>query len=108
MEEQGLRVIAMDNCGIHKSNALRELVEDEGMHLVLYLMRGSDPWDIGYELLFLPPYSPDYNPIEESFSCGKYQLSTLHGLPLTLYMPCSKGIPSETLDVGTRQRVPRT
>ena len=26
---------------------------------------------LGYILLFLPPYSPDLNPIEESFSAGE-------------------------------------
>ena len=26
---------------------------------------------IGIHLLFLPPYSPDFSPIEESFSCGE-------------------------------------
>ena len=35
MEERGLRVVIMDNCSIHKSNALRELIEDQGMHFLL-------------------------------------------------------------------------
>ena len=30
--------------------------------------------DAGILLLFLPPYSPDYNPIEELFSYAKYYL----------------------------------
>jgi transposase len=46
-------VLVLDNCAIHKSTALREVVEAQGQLLV-----------------FLPPYSPDFNPIEESFSCG--------------------------------------
>lgn len=50
----------MDNCQIHKSAALRELVEDYGCVLE-----------------FLPPYSPDFNPIEESFSCSMYSFSRL-------------------------------
>ncbi|KAI0370435.1 hypothetical protein BV20DRAFT_944180, partial [Pilatotrama ljubarskyi] len=29
--------------------------------------------------IFLPPYSPDYNPIEEAFSCVKYHFRR-HGL----------------------------
>jgi len=33
---------------------------------------------LGYELLFLPAYSLDYNPIEESFSCCKDELSMLY------------------------------
>jgi len=47
-------VLIMDNCNTHKSEALREAVEAAGC-----------------KLLFLPPYSPDLNPIEESFSCVK-------------------------------------
>jgi len=46
-------VFIMDNCATHKSDALREVIEAAGRHLV-----------------FLPPYSPDFSPIEESFSCG--------------------------------------
>ncbi len=45
------QVVAMDNLAVHKSAQARELVEAQGR-----------------ELLFLPPYSPDLNPIEEAFS----------------------------------------
>ncbi len=41
----------MDNLSAHKGERVRELVEERGC-----------------ELLFLPPYSPDLNPIEEAFS----------------------------------------
>ncbi|PPR02227.1 hypothetical protein CVT24_011455 [Panaeolus cyanescens] len=47
-------VIVMDNASIHKSQALREMIEARGMRLV-----------------FLPAYSPDLNPIEEGFSAMK-------------------------------------
>jgi transposase len=50
-------VLLMDNCGIHTSETLRELVEEQGCRLE-----------------FTPPYSPDLNPIEESFSCGEWYL----------------------------------
>ncbi|KAF5386197.1 hypothetical protein D9615_002285 [Tricholomella constricta] len=50
-------VLMLDNCRTHKSIALREAVEVSGC-----------------VLLFLPPYSPDYSPIEESFSCLKKYL----------------------------------
>ncbi len=43
-------LIVMDNASIHRSNAVKELCE---LH--------------GVRLLFLPPYSPDYNPIESTF-----------------------------------------
>ncbi len=45
------RVVVMDNLAAHKGERVRELVEARGC-----------------ELLFLPPYSPDLNPIEEAFS----------------------------------------
>ena len=48
------QIVVMDNLGAHKSERVRELIE-----------RG------GCELLYLPPYSPDYNPIEEGFSTIK-------------------------------------
>ena len=41
----------MDNVSFHKSKKIKKLVEDSGNHL-----------------LFIPPYSPDFNPIEEVFS----------------------------------------
>ena len=41
----------MDNLTAHKGERVRELIEEQGC-----------------ELLYLPPYSPDLNPIEEAFS----------------------------------------
>ncbi len=48
------RVVVMDNLSAHKGERVRELVEARGC-----------------ALLFLPPYSPDLNPIEEAFSKAK-------------------------------------
>lgn len=45
------QVVVMDNLAAHKGEEVRELVEARGC-----------------EVLFLPPYSPDYSPIEEAFS----------------------------------------
>ena len=45
------QVIVMDNLSAHKGSRVRELIEARGC-----------------ELLFLPPYSPDLNPIEEAFA----------------------------------------
>lgn len=50
-------VIVMDNCPIHKHPDIRELIESRGMRCE-----------------FLPPYSPDLNPIELAFSAMKYHL----------------------------------
>jgi len=45
------QVVVMDNLSAHRGGTVRELVEG-----------------VGCELLYLPPYSPDMNPIEEAFS----------------------------------------
>jgi transposase len=45
------QVVVMDNLSAHKGKRVRELIEDRGR-----------------ELLYLPSYSPDLNPIEEVFS----------------------------------------
>ncbi|HEX2741721.1 MAG TPA: transposase [Rubrobacter sp.] len=44
-------VVVMDNLSVHKGEGVREMIEGAGAHL-----------------LYLPPYSPDFNPIEEAFS----------------------------------------
>ena len=45
------QIVVMDNLSVHKSKRAKELIEQKGANL-----------------LFLPPYSPDFNPIEEAFS----------------------------------------
>ncbi len=45
------QVVVMDNLTAHKGERVRELIADKGC-----------------ELLYLPPYSPDFNPIEEAFA----------------------------------------
>jgi transposase len=45
------RVVIMDNLPAHKPARVRELIEERGC-----------------ELIYLPSYSPDLNPIEEAFS----------------------------------------
>ncbi len=45
------QVVVMDNLGAHRGHRVRDLVEESGC-----------------SLLFLPPYSPDFSPIEEAFS----------------------------------------
>lgn len=45
------QIVVADNLSAHKSERVRELIERRGC-----------------QLLFLPPYSPDFNPIEEAFS----------------------------------------
>jgi transposase len=44
-------VVVLDNLAVHKHPAVRTAIEDRGAHL-----------------RFLPPYSPDFNPIELAFA----------------------------------------
>lgn len=44
-------VVILDNLGSHKGKAVRKAIRDAGAHLI-----------------FLPPYSPDLNPIEQVFA----------------------------------------
>ena len=45
------QVVVMDNLSAHKGPRVLQLIEERGC-----------------ELIYLPPYSPDLNPIEEAFS----------------------------------------
>jgi transposase len=51
------QVVVMDNLGAHRPRRVRDLVEERGC-----------------ELIYLPPYSPDLNPVEEAFSKVKHLL----------------------------------
>jgi transposase len=45
------QMVVMDNLAAHKGGRVKEIIEGRGC-----------------ELLYLPPYSPDFNPIEQAFS----------------------------------------
>jgi transposase len=45
------RMVVMDNLSAHKGGKVKEIIEGRGC-----------------ELIYLPPYSPDLNPIEQAFS----------------------------------------
>jgi transposase len=45
------QIVVMDNLSAHKDGRVKEIIEARGC-----------------ELLYLPPYSPDFNPIEQAFS----------------------------------------
>ena len=47
----GIRKIVMDNLSVHKTKSVKDLFEKNGI-----------------EILYIPPYSPELNPIEESIS----------------------------------------
>jgi type II secretory pathway component PulM len=52
--------VVLDKLGAHRPKRIRELIEARGA-----------------ELVFVPSYSPDLNPIEEAFSQIKYILRKL-------------------------------
>lgn len=52
-------VVVMDNLSVHKVDRVRELIEGAGARL-----------------LYLPPYSPDLNPVEKAWSKFKQSLRT--------------------------------
>ena len=55
-------IAIMDNCAIHHVSEVAQLFQDAGILLS-----------------FLPPYSPDYNPIEETFSYVKQVIPQIVG-----------------------------
>jgi transposase len=54
------KVIVMDNASFHKSKRTKELIEKAGCKLV-----------------YLPPYSPDLNPIERFWSWLKGKIRSI-------------------------------
>jgi transposase len=50
-------IVILDNLGSHKGKAVRRAIREAGAHLI-----------------FLPPYSPDLNPIEQLFAKLKHWL----------------------------------
>ena len=57
---QPRQVVVLDNLSAHKAASIREAIEARGC-----------------ELLYLPPYSPDFTPIEQAFSKLKAVLRRL-------------------------------
>lgn len=65
---EGLRIqgttngmFIMDNASIHKRNDIRVILAENG-----------------FELIFLPPYTPQLNPIEEIFNMWKHNIKTMN------------------------------
>lgn len=79
-------VVIMDNLSSHKAPAVREMIEAAGA-----------------SLLYLPPYSPDFNPIEQAFSKLKAHLRK------AAQRTMASGTPSVASSTSTRPtRAPTT
>lgn len=63
-------VLLLDNCAIHKCKMLKSLLKAKGTSPCISLSSTRLIVPPGCLLLFIPPYSPELNPIEESFSAG--------------------------------------
>lgn len=64
-------VVVMDNCAIHHDEEVRAIVEGEcGMSYVFSMLICTED-ATGAKLIYLPPYSPDFNPIEQAFHSVK-------------------------------------
>ena len=57
-------ILIMDNCSVHHVQEIQDLLAS-----------------VGIPLIYLPPYSPDYNPLEEAFSFIKKYLKQHPLLP---------------------------
>ena len=60
-------VVVMDNCAIHHDEEICHIIEDDCGIFELdnnFLLLISS---VGAKLIYLPPYSPDFNPINQVF-----------------------------------------
>jgi transposase len=76
-------IVVMDNLSSHKASGVRETIESVGAHLA-----------------YLPPYSPDLNPIEQAYSKLKWLVRsaaerTVEGLWVLLGRLLDRYAPSE-------------
>lgn len=77
-------VVVMDNLSAHKVDEVREAIEARGA-----------------ELLYLPPYSPDFNPIEQCWSQLKQRYRTAKARTI----PALELVLAEALDAVTPQNI---
>ena len=79
-------VVVMDNLSAHKVSGVRELIQAAGA-----------------ELLYLPPYSPDLNPIEKAWAKLKQFLRSLKARTAgALEQAVTQALPASNVDSGHR------
>jgi transposase len=86
-------IVIMDNLGSHNSAALRSFIKAAGARL----------W-------YLPPYSPDLNPIEQTFAKIKHWMRLPKSAPLTTSAAISEALsqPSNPTNAATTSKTPDT
>ena len=65
-------IVVMDNCSIHHVTKVKSMLADAGILLI-----------------YLPPYSPDVNPIEEAFGYVKGYLKSHNDIAAAFSNPTS-------------------
>ncbi len=66
-------MVLLDNLAVHKSAVAQQAVAAAGARLV-----------------FLPPYSPDFNPIEQAFAKLKQRLRAVHARTVETVMAATQ------------------
>ncbi len=86
-------IVVMDNLGSHKSPAVRQMIRAAGARL----------W-------YLPPYSPDLNPIEQAFAKIKHWMRAAQNGPSTIPGATSaiSSQPSNQQNAQTTSKAPDT
>ena len=79
------QIVVMDNLSVHKSGWVRDLIEEKGCRLWL-----------------LPPYSPDFNPIEEAFSKVKTLIRKAKARTLEALFAATAGALGEVSEEAAR------
>lgn len=69
------QTVILDNASFHKSKKTIELIESVGCHV-----------------LFLPPYSPDFNPIEKAWANIKRIIRNIHYIDASLISSIEKAL----------------
>jgi transposase len=76
----------MDNAHIHHGQEIEDLVHGYGPCLIFPMCSWSHVLVSGCRIEYLPPYSPDFNPIEQAWSVIK---AHLRHLGICFYQPAS-------------------
>jgi transposase len=91
-------ILVMDNTRIHHAQDIEDLVTAYSSvpYLSPILCTDNKLVDPGCRIEYLPPYSPDYNPIEQAFSvikahlrCNGITFFESHALYYELYRACN-------------------
>ena len=92
----------MDNAHIHHHKQVEELVQNAGKCYLVHLYVHAD-MVLGICIKYLPPYSPNLNPIEEAFSkikvflhCNEDVVTTGDGITFDMYTAMSVIMPNDT------------